>query len=254
MIARQQAELQTLQREYEARQTNLADLNRRKEELKAQLRQIEADIQATAQGGSPSPAPAPKKAAKVKRTKRRRRAKARAMSATPVPQAGAPRPHTLPALLLEIVQKASGPVTVKQLADDVVRRKFPTTSSNISAMVETRAHELVRKGLLQRATGGQPGFVPVRSAPKAAAKNGAVAAKPSPSKTDGQRQQPPLRVVLTNLLAKNKRPMTARELAEQALAGGYQTKSKNFIDVMWVALGQMNNIRNVAGKGYVLKR
>ena len=43
-IAQQQTALDTLRREYEARQAELADLKRRKEELRAQLRQVEADL------------------------------------------------------------------------------------------------------------------------------------------------------------------------------------------------------------------
>ena len=29
---------------------------------------------------------------------------------------------------------------------------------------------------------------------------------------------------------------------------------KNFIDVMWVALGHLDNVQNIAGKGYILKK
>jgi hypothetical protein len=75
--------------------------------------------------------------------------------------------------------------------------------------------------------------------------------KSSPAKTDGQ--QLPLRTVLTNLLAKSRRPRTARELADQVLASGYKTTSKNFIDVIWVALPQMDNVHRVPDKGYILK-
>jgi hypothetical protein len=85
------------------------------------------------------------------------------------------------------------------------------------------------------------------------AKNGSVAKKTPPSR-DGQEQQLPLRTLLTNLLAKSRRPLTAWELADQVLASGYQTKSKNFMEVMWVALSQMKNIKKVPDKGYILKR
>jgi hypothetical protein len=63
-----------------------------------------------------------------------------------------------------------------------------------------------------------------------------------------------LRGSLKNLLAKSRRALTARELADQVLASGYQTKSKNFMEVMWVALSQMKNIKKVPDKGYILKR
>ena len=71
---------------------------------------------------------------------------------------------------------------------------------------------------------------------------------------DGQPQQVPLRVLLAKLLAKSKRPLAARELADQVLASGYQTKSKKFVDVMWVALGNMDNVENVPGQGWRLKK
>ena len=83
----------------------------------------------------------------------------------------------------------------------------------------------------------------------------ATAGKTTPAaKPHGSRRQPPLRILLANLLAKSRRPLAARELAEQVLASGYRTKSKNFVDVMWVALGNMENVQNVPGKGYILKR
>jgi len=258
-IARQQTELEALRREYETRQTSLADLNRQKQALKAQLRQIDADIRATAQGSPPGQAPASRPTGRPKRGGRK--AKRKHPKTTPGP-ATAVRPNSLPALLLDILGKARSPLAVKQIAMEVVRRKYQTTSSNLPAMVDTRVRDLVKRGLIQRAS-GQPGFVLAGSgvaragkttaAANGSAKNGAVAAKAAaPPKTNGQ--QLPLRALVTNLLAKSRRPLRARDLADQILASGYQTKSKNFIDVMWVALGQMDNIANVAGKGYVLKR
>jgi len=260
-IASQQAELEALRREFETRQTSLTDLNRQKEALKAQLRQVEADIRATAQGSPPGQAPAPRHTAQPKagaRKTKRKHPKTTPSSSKPF------RKNSLPALLLDILGKASSPLTVKQLAAEVVRRKYPTTSSNLPAIIETRAGDLIRKGLLRRAS-DQPGLVlataaekgPSDKAPPAAKrspKNGAVVVKKAaPATSNGQRQQPPLRVIITNLLAKSRRPLTGRAIADQVLANGHQTKSKNFIDVVWVALGQMDNIVNVAGKGYVLK-
>ena len=37
------------------------------------------------------------------------------------------------------------------------------------------------------------------------------------------------------------------------LANGYKTKSKDFIDVVWAALGQMEGVENTKGKGWRLK-
>ena len=47
--------------------------------------------------------------------------------------------------------------------------------------------------------------------------------------------------------------MPARDLAEQVLATGYMTTSKNFTDVVWTALAQMK-AENVKGKGWRLKK
>jgi hypothetical protein len=249
-ISQQQAELEALRREYELRQTNLAELNRRKEELRGQLRQIEAEIQATRQGGPVSSTVAGVPASKGRPGRPKgRRGRPKGFRTG---HAG-PRPNTLPALLLELVQGASGPITASDLAQQVVRRKFPTTSKNLVAMVETRLHDLVRKGLLARAS-GQPGFVATGSASKQTQAKAPAGRHGSQNGAASGEKQPPLRVVLANLLAKSKKPLTARELAEQALAGGYQTSSKNFTNVMGVALGQMDNIRNIPGRGYILKK
>jgi hypothetical protein len=43
-------------------------------------------------------------------------------------------------------------------------------------------------------------------------------------------------------------------LAKQAKAQGYRTKSKDFVGVLWVMLGQMDNVENVPGQGYRLKK
>jgi hypothetical protein len=48
--------------------------------------------------------------------------------------------------------------------------------------------------------------------------------------------------------------MPARELGAKVLETGYQTKSKDFTNVIWVAVAKMNNVENVAGRGYRLKK
>jgi hypothetical protein len=59
---------------------------------------------------------------------------------------------------------------------------------------------------------------------------------------------------LTELLRKSRRPLTARALAEQVLAAGYQTQSQSLTNVVWVALGKLENVENVPGQGYRLKK
>jgi hypothetical protein len=263
-IARQQAELEALRREYETRQTRLTDLSRRKEELTAQLQQVEADIHATTQGQPPRPA----SAKPAKPTAPRPQPHGRPpQPATPAAKPKPARPHTLPALLVAIVRQAAGPRTVAQLAQEVVRRQFPTTSGNVPRLVATRVKDLVKRGLLspapehggfvlaQPVAGAKMPAAKATPAPKASGKNGAVSAKAAlPAKRHAQQHQLPLRVLLTNLLAKSRRPLAARALAEQVLAGGYQTKSTNFVEVVWAMLVKMDNVENVPGQGYLLKK
>jgi hypothetical protein len=48
--------------------------------------------------------------------------------------------------------------------------------------------------------------------------------------------------------------MRARELAEQAKAQGYHSTSKDFVQVVWVALANMDNVKNVPDRGYRLTK
>lgn len=247
-ITQHQSHLERLRREYEARQAKLAKLTRQKETLQGRIQQVEAKIQAVTQG-SPAGAVTPTAAA-----------------------ASAARPEDRPKLadlLVEVVRAAGRPVTVAQLAEEVVRRKFRTVSRDIPNLISVRIKELVKKGILRRPS-GQRGILVGK------ASSGTKAAAPR-SKADGRPQraastkaatvkraaarakrvsrpgQPSLRAVLAELLKKDRRPQAARELAEQALAAGYQTKSKNLTDAVWNALGQMDGVENVPGKGYRLK-
>ena len=120
-------------------------------------------------------------------------------------------------------------------------------------MVGIKVADLINKGVLKRDK-GQEGVTLVH------AKNASTtAAKPAANKksaSNGQvsrngptAAQPPkletlsLREVLTALLRESKKPLKAKELASQALARGYKTKSKTFVDVIWTMLGQMKNSR-----------
>jgi hypothetical protein len=248
-IARQQTELEALRREYEERQTRLADLTGRKEELQAQLQQVEADIQAVAEGNGVRQIPS-----------------ANAPQAK-LSQAKPARKQTLPALLVDVVRQAAGPITVKQLTEEVLRRKFPTTSGNIRHLVDTKVRLLVKRGMLRRAP-GRAGVLPGKSSTGGMASAGktqhgrtkvnkraaAVPKAAPPKKAEGRQQPLSLRAMLTNLLARSKRPLTGRELGERALANGYQTASGDFLGVVSVTLARMDNIENVPGKGYQLTR
>ena len=137
-IDRQQAELAKLCQEYEARQAQLQKLMRRKEELQTQLRQVETELNGVGRGSAVSPDPA---------------ATTPAMPAKPAGDKPGKKPTgsvSLLQLLLRIVAKAGRPITIKELATEVVRRKHPTTGRSIPALVGERVKYLVKKGLLRR--------------------------------------------------------------------------------------------------------
>jgi hypothetical protein len=95
--------------------------------------------------------------------------------------------------------------------------------------------------------------VAARTKPAKPKKRVAAKKRLSKVKAGPRTGQPSLRSLLNELLKKSRRPMAAKELAEQVLASGYKTKSTNFLDVIWTGLGQMDNVENVPGKGWRLK-
>ncbi len=257
-LARKQSELEEARRAYEAR---LADLARRREELQAQLRDVDSEIHAvtsTAAADAPAaPAPAPRPPAPGAST---------APSASPAPQARGAGAPTLGRFLLDLVRAAGRAITVKELAEEVARRKYPTTSGNIPDLVKNTVSKLVTKGVLRRAEDqpgvvlGQPQSGKPAPAPKAAlagkktGTNGKAAPKAAPPvKPADKGGRVSLTDVLTRLLAESDRPLKARELADRALAAGYKTESKDFVNVVWVALGKMD-LEKVPDQGYRLKK
>jgi hypothetical protein len=243
-IAQHEAELNALRRQYEARQGSLADLTRRKQELQTQLQQVNAEIESVERGTTiPLTKTAPDK------------------PATPAPPASTDRPQTLASLLGELVRDSQGPITVKRLTEEVQARNFPTKSKNFYWVVKSAIDTLLAKGIFQRVT-GQPGVILAGSPGKAVAakaKAGKKGKKKSPSKVATQakpaaQEKRSLRSILTDLLAKSKKPLAARELAEQILAQGYQSTGKNLINSVYVVIGRMDNIEKVPDQGYRLKK
>jgi hypothetical protein len=272
-ITQRELELRTLRQELETRQNELSSLASRKEDLQAQLRQVEADIAALAARSPLQPAAAAVPTA--------------AVPPTPPPRAQAqPR---LADLIVTMLRHAGQAMTSRQLRDEALRRGYQTSSRNLAKTIEVRIQDLKRQGMVRRAT-GQAGYLLVPSAPgvkagtakktpqpapgkrkKATApaarpaKPGATAKRDSrPSatvsgavKATGPVQrgsQPPLRDVLTTLLQKTNKLLSARELAAQALAGGYRTNSANFVKVVGTTLGEMDNVDYLPDKGYRLKK
>ena len=247
-IQQRETELAKLRQELESRRGQLSELTRRKEELQAELAKVEKDIEAVGQASVPEPT------ASAARTP----ATTGGSKATAKPSDGV----SLPTYLVQLVRQAKGPITAKELTEEVVRNKYPTTSKNVHAMVKTRVHDLVRKGVLRRA-GDSSGVVlaqaPLATKPVAAkvpavtqkiGKKKAASAKPASSTTPAEPSKwRSLHEVLTHVLAKSSRPLTAQELAEQVIQSGYESKSKDLKNVIWVSIGKMTTVERVPGKG-----
>jgi hypothetical protein len=254
-IAERNSELHTLRRELETRRSRLQTLNQRKQELQAKLQQVEAEMAAVAAGAKPPQSARPKAPSKKSASK-------------PAAASKASQP-SLPALLVSALRSAGRALTAKHLVQEVKRRGFKSKSAQFTKMVETRLWDLKKKGVVQRAP-DQPGYVLAPSsngpapkvgsaqsqAKKASVKAPAKAATATSSKKDSGAHAPqkPLRAVLTEVLKKMGMPLTGSELAEEVLKAGYKTSSKRFVDNIWTMLGQMDNVENVKGQGYRLKR
>jgi len=232
-LSRKESEVNKLRQQYENR---LAKLKERQQRLESELREVEGQIQAASPNGSMPPAQLPKE-----------------------PIASATNGMILKDYLIALIQEAGKPLTVKELAEEVRRRKYPTKSKNISDLVQTRVYDMLKKGELTRAS-GQPGFV-VGSVngqqTKVARGKKGLGRKAKVTRTQahaGSRgSQAPLREVLTKILEGCKEPMGGAELAQKALDTGYKSASKSFKDVVWVNLGHMKNVEHVRGQGYRLK-
>ncbi|MHB1425034.1 MAG: winged-helix domain-containing protein [Gemmataceae bacterium] len=253
-IAQRERELDALRQELESRRTQFTTLTRRKEELRRQLEQVEAEIaalsaaqQASTEQPKKAPPPAPPRQPSV---------------------AGQLK---LGDMILDLLREADKPMTARELNELVHQRGFQMTGRNPVKSVEARVQELKKKGLVRRAA-GHPGYSLASSAQDAKAekpktvqpaqkedrKAAEKPAKAEPTATTpqtGQRgKQPPLRQVLTNVLKNSRKPLSGSDLAERVLATGYKTNSKNFVDAVWSMLGQMDNIEHTPGKGYQLKK
>ena len=263
-ITQREQELRTLRQELESRQNELARLASRKEQLQTQLRQVEAEIAALAARSPARPAAVP----------------------TTPPAPAQPR---LADLIVTLLRQAGQAMTSRQLRDQALLRGYQTTSRNLAKTIEARLQDLKRQGRVRKAT-GRDGYLLVRSTPGVQAgtakktpqsapgktkeataqaarpvKPGAAAKKDSrPSATVSgaakasgpvpREPQPPLREILTILLKKSSKLLSARELADQVLAGGYRTNSANFVKVVGIKLGQMDNVAYLPDKGYRLKK
>jgi hypothetical protein len=228
-IKQQEMELEGLRKEHDKRQDQLKQLAKQKAELQAQLAKIDAEIAVVGPMGGASAGPALKIASTP--------------DAVPLPQ-----------YLVQLVRDANGPITMKGLADEVERSGFPTTSKNVQSLVMTRVYDLLRKGILARAADERSivlGKGMAESAPPTKAAKKAPSPKPAAKASDGKKMT--LHDALTQVLGKTTRPLSTQELADGALRVGYQTRSKDLKNVIWVGIGKMDNIERVSD-GYRLKK
>jgi hypothetical protein len=269
-ISQQEAQLQALRRELETRQHQLAQLSQRKEQLLAQLEQVDAEIAGIAGGapaaksskakrGATKPArtvvssshPA-RNGAVAKQTKDEARSRGSQSDGQERRKGRAGQP-SLTSLVVTLLREAGRPLTVKELGQELKRRGFQSKSRNFPKMLGVRTRELKLKGVLRPAV-GRPGFV---LAPSTSGKRQHQAppvqrgSKSQPQKSGKQR---PLREVLIQILKKSTTPLTGSALAAEALKAGYHSTSKNFVDVVWVAMSNLKNVERVPNQGYRLKK
>ncbi|MFN4259705.1 MAG: hypothetical protein ACK4RK_10430 [Gemmataceae bacterium] len=249
-IDRQKSELEILRQEYEQRQEQLNQLQQRKQSLQEAIKQVEEEIRQVRQGQA-----TPSRPAKPTKAKTSPAGKTKPRKAGSQP--------SLPDMLLAILQETGRPMTVKELSEELGRRQYQTTSKNVPGLVQTRVKDLLQRGMLRRSS-GQPGVELVAAPPSpppaltvAEVKEKPTSAKkttPAEATTNGQSTQLTLREVLTQTLAKSRKPLVARELAERVLATGFRSTSNNFPNLVKVALTKMDNVENVKGQGYRLKK
>jgi uncharacterized protein YhaN len=255
-IQQQEAELAKLRQELESRRGQLSELTRRKEELQAELTKVEKEIAAVGQASDQEPT------ASTTRTPPSTNSKRGPTGTGASKSAGNPSDGmSLPTYLVDLVRQAKRPITAKELSAEVVRNKFPTTSKNIDAMVKTRVHDLVKKGLLRRASDSSGLVLAQAPVSSRIAETKVQAAMPKTGKKKAKSATPAepvkwrsLQEVLTHVLAKSSRPLSAQELAEGVTQSGYKSKSKDLKNVIWVSIGKLAGVERIRGKGYRLKK
>jgi len=233
-ISQQQAELEKLRKEYEARQTKMGELARRKEQLLAQLRHVEEELRVVDAGGTPTKRPAP---AAIVASKKPTPAATPAAKPAKKPATKPTKKVPLVRLLVEIVNTAGRAMKLKDLTQELEKRKYATTSTHLARMVKNRITALVKKKLLRRAEN----------------KKGVLPAK-RPATAPGDLT---LVDAVTQVLAKSAHPLSAKELADKVLESGYHTKSKDFRRTVMAAAWEMPNVEHLKGKGskgYRLKK
>ena len=269
-IAQRERELQALREELQTRQSHFTELTRRKEDLQNELRQVEDEIAALAATVATPEQPAPA---------------VPTVPPSPAPASRAEGQPQLGELIVMMLGEAATPMTARQLLEESQRRGYQSSSQNPLKAIENRLQDLKSQGIVRR-TADQYGFLlassakgatkqkstPRQAVPTSSQQTPATPVKPEPAATKGSGKessfagaaktvksghrggQPPLRVVLTDILKGSRKPLSGSELAERALKAGYKTKSEKFVDGVWALLGQMDNVEHLPQKGYRLKK
>jgi hypothetical protein len=233
---------QQLQIYHATRQNTLEALTKRRDVLKEELAAVERDLAALS-----SVAPPRMPAAVASAVRKRKR--------------------SLSKLLVDILNRKKVPMSSKELAQAALKAGYTSKSSNFLRVVDNRLSRLKAEGKIQAAPSGGYQAIPAdTAAPVAAvAETDGTAAAAKPRRKRGarkgrkaraaRRERSSLSKVLAEILQKEGRPLTASELADAAIASGYQSNSKNFKDVIWVTLGKMkkeHKIAQVAGQRWEL--
>jgi hypothetical protein len=235
-IAKREAELANLRRRLEAR---LSRLNRRREQLRSDLRSVETEIELVGGGVEVDTAVFAMPDQTAPTRKRRLKRKSR-------------KTPSLASELVALVRGANGkPLTLKFITEELIRRDFPSSSKNFQKMVENRAYDLARKRVL-RSLPNRGGFVLGKSAGKL--RMSSPAAKPATRRGRRRGEGPTLRELVLSTLKRETRPLVVRDLAGKVLDAGFKTQSRDFNNVLRVFLSKMKGeVEQAPEGGYRLK-
>lgn len=234
-IAKQESQLANLRRRLEGR---LSRLNKRREQLRSDLRSVETEIELVGGGvGAVVSMPDEEVPAPQKRRRKRKSRK------TP----------SLAAEVVGVVRGANGkPLTLKFITEELIRRDFPTSSKNFQKMVENRAYDLARKRIL-RSLPDRGGFVLGKAAGKLSKGAAAMAAAKRPARKGPRTEGPTLRELVLAILKKESRPLSVRDLSTKVLDAGFKTASADFNNVVRVFLSKMKDEVEQSEGGYRLR-
>jgi DNA repair exonuclease SbcCD ATPase subunit len=130
-----------------------------------------------------------------------------------------------------------------------IRTKVPASNSSRKEKSKSNLQAPARR---QKVASGLAKPKPVAKKSREQGTPTAEAAKTATSRRRGG--QPSLRELVTNILKVSRKPVSARELAEQILASGYHSDSKKFVKVVSIMLWKIDNVEHVPDQGYRLKK